>query len=59
MNNENVSSEMIEIMQALHKNIPTKCDTSVTGDGVQREEVIKSCLFGGDQLTTARARRAK
>lgn len=59
MKNENVSSEMIEIMPALHKNIPTKCDTSVTVDGVQQEEVIESCLFGGDQLTAARARSAK
>ena len=46
-------------MQALHKNIPTQCDTSVTIDGVQLEEVIESCLFGGDQLTAARARKAK
>ena len=55
MKNENVSSEMKEIMQALHKN---KCDTSVTVDGVQ-QEVIESCLSGGDQLTAATARSAK
>ena len=56
MKNENVSSEMIEIMQELHKNVPIKC---VIVDGVQRDEVIESCLFGGDQLTVARARSAK
>ena len=57
--NESVSSEIIEIMQALDKHIPTKSDPLVTVYGIERVEVIKSYLFGGDQFTVTRVRSAK
>lgn len=46
-------------MQELHKYVPTKSNPPATGDGVHMEEVLETCLFGGDQLTAARARSAK
>ncbi len=54
--NENVNAEMIEIMQSLHRYVPSK---TVLKEGEQRVELLESCLFGGDQLTCARGRSAK
>lgn len=53
LKNENISAKMIEIMESLHKYVPSK--TSRQG----MIELLDSCLFGGDQLTCARARGAK
>jgi len=44
MKNENVSRAMRD-----HASTAKECDTSITVDGVQ-QEVIESCLVGGDQL---------
>ena len=53
MKNENKHSEMIDIMQKLHQYVPII--TEGTDDVPQRSAVHK-VLFGGDQLTAARAR---
>jgi len=56
LKNENVNAEMIEIMESLHHYIPSK---TTARDGENHVELLDSCLFGGDQLTCARARSAK
>ena len=45
---------MTEIMESLHRYVPSRT-TSREGE----KEVLNSCLFGGDQLTCARAGSAK
>lgn len=47
---------MIEIMESLHRYVPSK---TTARDGENHVELLDSCLFGGDQLTCARARSAK
>jgi L1 cell adhesion molecule like protein len=63
--NENRGGEMIDIMNHLHSNyVPTleKEETVVVGSTQEKVDVIASkthkILFGGDQLTAARARSA-
>ncbi len=58
MKNENVNSEMIEIMQAMHQYVPTSVDGSTMVDGVPKTDVLEQCLLG-DQLTCERTRSAK
>lgn len=52
LKNENKKSEMIDIMEKLQEYVPTKKLTTPDGE----EEVVYPILFGGDQLTAARAR---
>ena len=52
LKNENINGEMIEIMETLHQYVPTKN----VGSSI---EIAEHYLFGGDQLTCARARSAK
>ena len=52
LKNENINGEMIEIMENLHQYVPTKSVGS-------SREIAENYLFGGDQLTCARARSAK
>ena len=55
--NENVTDEMIEIMEHIHQEyVPTAIVSSETGD---HQEVVQTIFFGGDQLTEERARTAK
>lgn len=53
MKNENKHSEMIDIMEKLHQYVPII--TEDTEDAPERSAAYK-VLFGGDQLTAARAR---
>ena len=53
MKNENKHSEMIDIMEEFHQYVPTVTDD--TDDAPQKSAEHK-ILFGGDQLTAARAR---
>ena len=63
MKNENKYSEMIDIISNLHQYIPTM-ETSITTDLSADPETVDQpiseklhpLLFGGDQLTAARAR---
>ena len=50
---------MIEIMESIQKYVPFTIDKSITLDGVPKTDILETCLFGGDQLTCARARSAK
>ncbi len=59
LKNENTSSDMIAIMEAIHQYVPCRVDPSVVVDGVPRADVLEQCLFGGDLLTCERARGAK
>ena len=52
LKNENINGEMIEIMENVHQYVPTKSVDS-------SREIAENYLFGGDQLTCARARSAK
>ena len=61
MKNENILSEMTEIMEELLKYIPSKStEEEITIEGYPPEKVttthIHHILFGGDQLTVARIR---
>ena len=56
MKNENVNAEMIEILESLHYYAPSKVTTR---EKEQMVELLELFLFGGDQLTCARARSAK
>ena len=62
LKNENVGAEMIEIMSHLHQYVPMKPSTNMvyipTTNEIAMEEsaIYQSILFGGDQLTVARAR---
>ena len=50
---------MIEIMESIQKYVPFTIDKSITLDGVPKTDILETCLYGGDQLTCARARSAK
>ena len=50
MKNENKHSEMIDIMHTLHQYVP------IQSENVSEKPVVHKVLFGGDQLTAARAR---
>ena len=52
LKDENVGSEMIEILDTLHQYIPEES----TSDG---RKFLERCLLGGDQLTCERARNAQ
>ena len=52
LKNKNINDEMIKIMENLHQYVPTKSVGSSW-------EIAENYLFGGDQLTCARARSAK
>lgn len=60
LKNENKYGEMIEIMTDLHQYVPTQgasAASTATHDTDQPpNEKVHPLLFGGDQLTTARAR---
>jgi hypothetical protein len=56
--NENITDDMIEILQTIHsKYVPTK--DIIDEEGEVKPEVIESLFFGGDQLTEERARNSK
>ena len=55
MKNENKYSEMIDIMSCLHQYVPVVKATVTTGSAAN-EPKDHPLLFGGDQLTAARAR---
>jgi len=46
-------------MESIQKYVPFTIDKSITLDGVPKTDILETCLFGGDQLTCARARSAK
>ena len=50
---------MIEIMDKVQQYLPHTTDKYTTVDGVPKADILEKCLFGGDQLTCARARSAK
>lgn len=50
---------MIEIMDKVQQYVPHTIDKCTTVDGVPKVDILEKCLFGGDQLTCARARSAK
>ena len=60
MKNENKYSEMIDIMGYLHQYVPvaesTTTDTTEDLADTPSSEKLHPLLFGGDQLTAARAR---
>lgn len=64
LKNENKGSEMIEILTDLHQYVPVREFTrevfipSTSQVVTTQEAVLNKVLFGGDQLTTARARGA-
>ena len=64
LKNENKGSEMIEILTHLHQYVPLKEFTkemfipSIEKVVTKQETVLSNILFGGDQLTAARARGA-
>ena len=55
LKNENKKSEMIDIMEELQQYVPAR-KIAETEDGGMEHEVVHPILFGGDQLTAARAR---
>ena len=62
--NENKNNEMVEIMLHAHQYVPTRSKIKqvdvLTGETASVTEVqMHSVMFGGDQLTAARARGAK
>lgn len=65
LKNEQVTSQMVEIMDALHKYVPTKkIEMPYTNEeegvsGSYTEDHMVPLLFGGDQLTCARARSSQ
>ena len=62
LKNEQVNAEMMDVMDELHKYVPKKTverSFEVPADGSvipYKEDYLHSILFGGDQLTCARAR---
>lgn len=64
LKNENIGSEMIEILSELQRYIPNKECTNLVYVPSTNEVAVKDStlyqhiLFGGDQLTAARARGA-
>ena len=57
MKNENKYSEMIDVMSTLHEYVPVlNTDTSESSSQEPMNETLHPLLFGGDQLTAARAR---
>ena len=65
MKNENKVSEMVDILDTLHKYVPLQRTTSnvPVPDSNDSEEIMvdkmHQVLFGGDQLTVVRARSAQ
>jgi L1 cell adhesion molecule like protein len=64
LKNENTTEGMVHILGELHRYVPTKPykeDYTTTGGEVIQipKAAIHPVLFGGDQLTAARARGAK
>ena len=60
--NENKTSDMVSIMQEMHSYVPTEPYMELIGTDETIEvpnAKIHPILFGGDQLTAARARAAK
>lgn len=61
LKNENKYSEMIEIMSDHHQYVPIQgaaITTNTSADNTEQspKEKVHALLFGGDQLTAARAR---
>lgn len=58
MKSENKHSEMIDIMHAHHQYVPIISGDSEIGDSevASQRSAVHKVLFGGDQLTAARAR---
>lgn len=61
MKNENKYSEMIDIMSHFHQYVPVlqggaTTDPAVNNSNLPNRETLHPLLFGGDQLTAARAR---
>ena len=65
LNNENKLDEMVTILEALHKYVPTKSSETAAAHPVTHENItvfsqkFHEILFGGDQLTVARVRGAQ
>lgn len=67
LRNENKITEMVDIMDVMHKYVPMKADTAnirPPGDADLEPipvelSVFHKILFGGDQVTAARARGAQ
>lgn len=64
LKNENKLDEMIDVMESLHKYVPTKKTQHdfqlLSGEPFSLElHSFHSLLFGGDQLTAARIRGAQ
>lgn len=65
MKNENKGDEMVEIMSHLHQYVPAleygkTVEVEGSGETVEvHQALVRRILFGGDQLTAARARGAK
>ena len=63
--NENVNEEMVDIMDHLHQYVPVHRSTDRITVPSSDEEIevvtdqLNSVIFGGDQLTVARARGAQ
>lgn len=63
--NETKNSDMVEIMEYMHQYVPTKEVSEQTSVPISDDPItisktnIEKLLFGGDQLTVARARGAK
>ena len=63
--NENKRDDMVEIMSHLHQYVPSVAyleNFSIQGMGVSVQvprAILHKILFGGDQLTAARARAAQ
>ena len=53
LKNENKHSDMIDIMHTLHQYVPINSEDSEHGS---HKSTVHKVLFGGDQLTAARAR---
>ena len=53
MKNENKHSDMIDIMHTFHQYVAAKTEDSEDGS---HKSAVRKVLFGGDQLTAARAR---
>ena len=65
LKNENITGDMIEIMEICHKYVPRKTEqlsfhNETTGESEEyTEDYLHNILLGGDQLTYSRARSSQ